>query len=676
LNFQPIIKYRKIFYAVLIILAFLATVIILTNRIKLEKENRTVDISMDYSGLEEMCRRENIEIDEVLRKLKEAGITSLSLNETTLEELQARGELRWTTGADLLNALSFSKIGLPQDYRKIQPGSICVVNCSPELENKLIRNLNLLWGAGSYQLLEVSKNDKKKIRILQFFGLLKDIPYQGLGFDRELIEKLDERGFGIILRPENRSHLNRESIIEYMESIKKMPGVTTLIFGGANNEVIGYPRKLDSTARAFRATGLSFGDVEVPGEKARQKGAQYLGLRIPDMTARVQSITALHLAKMTPQVAVGKFRLGVRERNIRLIYLRPYPCGIKGKSMLQTNLDYVSSVKKSLTGSGFSTGTASRFPLYKPPVFLLLLITMGVAGVFMLLVDYLYFDRGPLGLVVIFGGILFSLFLIMTGKFHMLQKLTALAAAIIFPVYAFAANFEEMEVIETHDKLSGVVGYALFVFLKITTISILGGLMMGAAMASTSFMLSIDKFSGVKAALILPLLIILLIYYLKGSDKRQSFKDLMMNHLYIWQIILMGIMFAAGWIYIVRSGNAPPSAVSGGERSLRIVLEKLMWVRPRFKEFLIGHPALMLTWAMSYMHQYTGLGILVIFAGMGQAGIMDTFAHIHTPLYITLVRVLLGALLGSVMGTILICLVWLFRKKFPPGKKNFPEKNA
>jgi hypothetical protein len=42
--------------------------------------------------------------------------------------------------------------------------------------------------------------------------------------------------------------------------------------------------------------------------------------------------------------------------------------------------------------------------------------------------------------------------------------------------------------------------------------------------------------------------------------------------------------------------------------------------------------------------------LFVLLAGIGQAGIVDTFAHVHTPLDVTLIRVALGVLFGAIIG--------------------------
>ncbi len=59
----------------------------------------------------------------------------------------------------------------------------------------------------------------------------------------------------------------------------------------------------------------------------------------------------------------------------------------------------------------------------------------------------------------------------------------------------------------------------------------------------------------------------------------------------------------------------------------------------------------------------------MIVAAIGQLYLVDTFAHIHTPIQISLIRVLLGLGLGAVIGLVLIAVwqvaegVWQWVKK-------------
>jgi hypothetical protein len=660
LDFHLTVKYRKAIYFLLVVLAFAATLPTLSGRARIERESRSVEIVMDYNDLENICTQEGVPPGEALERLKKAGLTSLSFSETNMEELRNRGRIKWVGGSELTSTL-FAADPSGAASSQVLPGAMCILDCPPGLEKSIEENLSLLWGPGSTRKTVLALPGRK-LHVLQVVAGFRDASVTGMGFDREIIEKAHGEGFRIVLRPENRNRLGEKGIEAYFRQMGQIPGVTAIVFGGSN-EAVGYPMCLDATVEGFRQSGISFGDVEAPNDKARLKGSEYLGLRIPGMTVRVMSITAQHQAKMSVDEAIDKFRLAFRERNIRMAYLRPFASGEKGRDVISANVDYVAGVRGEAAKFGFTDGPASRMPLTDPSPAALVLITMGAAGALLLLLDYFYPDTGLAGILVIGAALVVSAALVLLpGKIHLLQKLTALAISIIFPLYAFTAHFEEMQMVESRRSLPSAIGYALMVLLRITSISVLGGLMMAAAMSSTTFMLSIDKFRGVKAVLILIPALVFLFYYLKGSDRRNTLPGLLSQPLYIWHVVMLGLAGAVGLVYVLRSGNTPGAIVAGEEQELRTALEQLLWVRPRFKEFLLGHPALMLTWAMSYLRYYGGLGILAPIAAIGQADIMDTFAHVHTPLVISLARILIGTAIGAVVGSILICAAWTGRR--------------
>lgn len=114
-------------------------------------------------------------------------------------------------------------------------------------------------------------------------------------------------------------------------------------------------------------------------------------------------------------------------------------------------------------------------------------------------------------------------------------------------------------------------------------------------------------------------------------------------------------------IVIIRSGNYPIIPVTDTELRFRSFLENMFLFKPRFKEFLFGHPLLILgLWSRSR--------ILLILGLAGQVSIINTFLHLHTPLDISLIRTFYGFVLGSALGLILIILyrkysVYLFPKQ-------------
>lgn len=85
---------------------------------------------------------------------------------------------------------------------------------------------------------------------------------------------------------------------------------------------------------------------------------------------------------------------------------------------------------------------------------------------------------------------------------------------------------------------------------------------------------------------------------------------------------------------------------------MRAALENIFPARPRTKEFLIGHPAFVLAGALVALGE-TGLLLPISILGLiGQISLTNTFAHIHTPISLTLARVIIGLGLGFAIGLV------------------------
>jgi len=107
-------------------------------------------------------------------------------------------------------------------------------------------------------------------------------------------------------------------------------------------------------------------------------------------------------------------------------------------------------------------------------------------------------------------------------------------------------------------------------------------------------------------------------------------------------------------IYVMRTGNADVGAVLPFEQQLRNSLQDLLTVRPRTKEFMLGHPLLLLLLYTGY-RDVRFIPLLVLGA-IGQVSMVNTFAHIHTPVVISLLRGFNGLWLGILGGLVLIVL--------------------
>src|SRR3989442_12894460 len=120
------------------------------------------------------------------------------------------------------------------------------------------------------------------------------------------------------------------------------------------------------------------------------------------------------------------------------------------------------------------------------------------------------------------------------------------------------------------------------------------------------------------------------------------------------------VVGVAAVILLARSGNFGLPVLSIEER-LRSFAETLLVARPRTKEYLLGHPALVLAFGAAVMRWRWGVIPLAAVGAIGQAGIINNFSHIHTPLVYAIGRTAnalrLGSLLGVVFLTVLLRVV-------------------
>ncbi|MCL6451882.1 MAG: DUF5693 family protein, partial [Acetobacteraceae bacterium] len=132
------------------------------------------------------------------------------------------------------------------------------------------------------------------------------------------------------------------------------------------------------------------------------------------------------------------------------------------------------------------------------------------------------------------------------------------------------------------------------------------------------------------------------------------------------------------YLYVGRSGHGAGVPVPDLELRLRQWLEAAFWARPRTKEFLFGHPAMVLgLWLLNQdlCRSWSRWARLAVTAGaVGQASLLNSFAHLHTPLALSLARATGGLALGAAAGALVVAAAWaaMRRGAAPPGGAGGP----
>ncbi|WP_407540558.1 DUF5693 family protein [Deinococcus radiomollis] len=388
---------------------------------------------------------------------------------------------------------------------------------------------------------------------------------------------------------------------------------------------------------------LAFNDTEVIGARDPQLLEQIkgrLGKRVPAIIEfnpqkgldelimgqpgiRLFSINAAWQDLLTPADVSSKFVLAARERSHKLLYTRPF-------STIGETETFLSSVQTGLDKWGIKIGTPVP-AAYQPSTLLRWLCVLGPLAAIVLI--GLSYPLVRLGLIMAGLGLLVALGLNGGQPFPGF----ALVAAISFPALGL--------VLRRNDKRDWFVA---------TGFSLVGVLFVSALGANRDSMLGLDPFKGVGLTLLFPLLLVAL-SFLPRQDIRKTAYQIYSTPLKLGDILVMLLVAGVVALVYLRRGNATGAGVSDAEAKVREALQDSI-IRPRFKE-VAGHPLLLLGLARILPGYVT---LLLLLGGVvGQASMLNTFSHFHTPLVISFERVLIGLGVGLLFGYVLVYLVTL-----------------
>jgi hypothetical protein len=230
-------------------------------------------------------------------------------------------------------------------------------------------------------------------------------------------------------------------------------------------------------------------------------------------------------------------------------------------------------------------------------------------------------------------------------KLSILTKGLSFLLAIVSPVFCLILIQMNFNFLQKHFSLK-----IFTIFLMITISSLLSGTIISGLLSTKDFMLGVDLFRGIKLALILPVVFSILILY------KENIQNFLKKPVLFGELLFLGIIVVILGLYILRSGNS--GIMSSIEEVFRLYLEKLLIIRPRLKEFMIGHPFMLLAIYLKFKEDNLWKPLFII-GLIGQISIINTFCHIHTPFFVSLLRTLTGIGVGTIFGIILI---YLYKK--------------
>lgn len=637
----------------MLIAAVLAAAYVAAGRIAVERSSIAVELVIDYDAAVQLCRAAGYPLDTFMRRAKLAGLTSVALNERTISDMVEKGEARTFTGRQILDYDRLARVTDPVLRQMIDEGRLFGSNTylfaqDASVYNELVPLLDVRLSGERVSMF----NSPRLGPFIETARGIRDLESVNLGLDPAEVREAKNVGLAVVARFRNYPGVTPEKVRFFADRLAEIDGARLIIFEG--QEALGYPAYLAEAADKLSSHGLAFGYVEFAVQKGDNAFARMMSPRV----VRVHSITEREMDKIPFDKAVERFVRAARERGIRVMYIRPFPATAgSGISAINHNLDYIEAIADGLAASGFTLGQAEPLKPYAPHEFYLVVMAAGImAGAFILL-DKVVQVPPVLELGLFALGLIAYTASLFTRLSALSREAAALGAAIVFPALAvdlIMARSWRSKSLASGTGLSG--GGCLW--LEASGISVIGGFLLAGTLSSTSFMLRLDQFAGIKVAHVLPLLIVGILCWRYWAAQRRADQgfvatigDLLAEPIRVWHALALAVVVAAGLVYILRTGNVyfgiPLPALDEG---MRVFLEKVLVFRPRTKEFLIGHPALMLA-AAAMLRGDRRLGLPLALAGcIGQISMVNTFSHLHTPLLATLLRTLYGLVIGGAIG--------------------------
>lgn len=609
-----------------ILLGFLSSTFILWERHKAESSFKNLEIIISADDISFLAQANDKDLKETIKDFTQAGMTTVLFRERSLGDLERAGDLE-------------------------------VINTGKGVAFDI---LNPAWA----QQLEESLLSKKIARIIDYQGKkLLEIPVKsggaytsedgwaaimdktGVGFNHELLEIYKETNLMALPQIRSWKNYSGQSIDFIAEELSRLPEISIILSN--DSEVAAYPDDITELLEKINPDrNAAAGMVEF----FNQSGLNSFVAANDMQAVRVHSISDKEMLKFTEEKARDRYLLAAEERNVRALYLKFF--NLDNPMMVyDDNLAYVTRISQTMEAAGFTLGKASIIELDKANKFFYGIIFLTLPAALFLIFNSL---MTPIFGLIISGLLLIFLFLLALMRFTLALKTAGFILVVLFPILAFTA------LISYGDENRGL---GLFISLKntiaISLISLAGGLMMASLLSWTPFMIKTDQFAGVKLSHLLPLVLIPFLLILWKKEGPRKVIDLLNKAIEYKIALIGGIGALALGYYLLRTGNDGAGLVLGIEEKFRAALNQYLGVRPRTKELLIGYPSLVL---LLYLGVNKRSWILLFPAIIGQISIANTYAHLHTPIAVSLQRTALGLIFGLLLAIILV-MVWKILEK-------------
>ncbi len=618
-------------------------------RTQVEALNKATSMAVDMETVESLAASQGKPVPEALADLKAQGVNAVVLSEETIGDLIGQGKA------------SLNDHGLVLVAHPTLDSTVSVRPRLQELSTRIRRGLGIRFGKLDVDIAydESNVRDHESVELAfpptTHFAMVRQCP---VGLNPDQAAEARTAGMIIIGRANNPQGVSGEYVRKTLEWVNEL-GATVYLPSG--DQVLGRREAIEVTEKTLQDRGMLYASPEF----TKLGGDEELVKEIPGSVVRLHSAQAAELDKMPLEDAVDRYSKASRERNMRILLLRPVTYA--SDKPLSDFAHFAELVNEKIRKDGGALGTPKPFTDSNIPWVVKLLLALSVIPTAYWVCST--FVRDPRWRM---AGLVVLLALAFASKTHIGLTLFALGSAITFPLAAFLVL--DARSASNSDGYFAILGE----FLLTTAISLVGGFTVAGLLNSLDYFVKASEFQGIKLAVFAPILILVAYFLCRFEDMKSALRSPV-----TWLAALAALgMLAALMFMNARTGNDNPAGVSDLELKMRNVLDTLLFVRPRTKSFLIGHPFLfagigLMLWrakakfsaqdqqasaqdAQPVTQKHGVLAALLLTIGaIGQTDVVNTFCHLHTPFFLSLLRTGVALVPGVILGSVL----WFFLKR-------------
>ena len=611
----------------LIIFALLSLVLVsvypLALRGKAETRNQAVSLAAEFDAIESLAAGSGVPIETAAADLKEKGLNAVTINEESIGELITSGQLTVKT-ISVRDTASQTQIQVP-----------ALVLTDLTVLPRIQRGMTARFGSQAGRL---ELRDHVVALPALPISLIRSV---SVGLPPEQVKIAKENHFQIIARAGNPPAATVAYVNSTLADLKESGAQYFLPLG---DQVLGHKTALPEMTQTLKSLGLTY----VTAEFGKTNGDPVVQAADPTNVVRLHTAQLAEIDKMSKDEAVDRFEKAARERDIRILLLRPV-AGTAVSPLTEFG-DFVEEVAVKVRADGNVIGMAHGYEDLAPGGSYRILQAAAAALLFWAMAEFFasivtlrwprYAWIAPLsGLVVAFGA---------TNRG---SEVVTLLVTVLAPIAGFVLAEAALAGLAAK-KVASLPAAGVGVGIA-SLASFAGGIYTAGTMVGVQYLIKLDEFSGIKIAVFLPIVLVGVYFLYRLTD----FKATLASAL-TWGSVLLGVLLIAALaILISRTGNDGIGA-SGAEMGFRGWLDKVLYVRPRTKEFMIGHPALWVAFGMMVRYRndrrfYGWIALLLSVGAVGQTGIVNTLCHGHIPYMLSIARIWLGLGLGSLLGAVL-----------------------